>query len=112
MMVDEHLTEDADVVVVAYGSVARASHLAVEQARERGFKAGLLSLKTLFPFPRPAVETMTRRCDLVVVPEMNMGQISREVKRVNNGQARVRTINRVDGQIITPSEILKVIMQV
>ena len=60
--------------------------------------------------PRPAVETLARRCSILVVPEMNMGQMSREVKRVNNGHARVRTINRVDGQIITPSEILKMLL--
>ncbi len=42
---------------------------------------------------------------------MNMGQMSREVKRVNMGRASVRTINRIDGQIVTPAEILKVIMQ-
>ena len=48
-----------------------------------------------------------RSCRLVVVPELNMGQLSREVKRVNEGHTVVRTINRIDGQIITPSQILK-----
>ena len=109
-LTDSFALEDAEVAVIAYGSVARSAHLAVEQARERGAKAGLLTLKTLFPFPRPAVETLARRCSILVVPEMNMGQMSREVKRVNNGHARVRTINRVDGQIITPSEILKMLL--
>lgn len=109
-LVDEYMLEDADIAVVAYGSVARSAHLAVEQARERGYKAGLLTLKTLFPFPRPAVEKLTKRCTAVIVPEMNMGQMSREVKRVNNGNTRVKTINRVDGQIISPSEILKAIV--
>lgn len=109
-LTDSFALEDAEVAVIAYGSVARSAHLAVEQARERGAKAGLLTLKTLFPFPRPAVETLARRCATLVVPEMNMGQMSREVKRVNNGHARVRTINRVDGQIITPSEILKMLL--
>ena len=56
------------------------------------------------------MEKLTHRCHTVVVPEMNMGQMSREVKRVNNGRTKVRTINRVDGQIITPSEILKAIL--
>lgn len=109
-LTDSYALEDAEVAVIAYGSVARSAHLAVEQARQRGAKAGLLTLKTLFPFPRPAVETLARRCGTLVVPEMNMGQMSREVKRVNNGHAKVRTINRVDGQIITPSEILKMLL--
>lgn len=108
---EETTTEDADVVVVAYGSVARSAEYAVQQARESGVKAGLLKLKTLFPYPRRATEKLLARARTIVVPEMNMGQISREVKRVNMGRASVRTVNRVDGQIITPSEILKVIMQ-
>ncbi len=107
---DEYLLEDAEVAVIAYGSVARASRLAVENARERGHRAGLLTLQTLFPFPRPAVEKLTRRCKAIVVPEMNMGQMSREVKRVNSGPTRIKTINRVDGQIISPAEILKAIV--
>lgn len=109
-LTDDYGLDDAEVAVIAYGSVARSARLAVEQARARGAKAGLLTLKTLFPFPRPAVETLARRCQTLVVPEMNMGQISREVKRVNNGHSRVRTINRIDGQIITPSEILKMLL--
>lgn len=111
-MVDEFMTDDAEVGVVAYGSVARSAHYAVAKAREEGIKAGLITLKTLFPFPRKYVEKLCRRCDVVIVPEMNMGQMSREVKRVNNGACRVRTINRVDGQIITPSQILKSLSQV
>ncbi len=54
---------------------------------------------------------MIRQCSTVLVPEMNMGQISREVKRVNNGQSKVLTLNRIDGQIITPGEILKKILK-
>jgi 2-oxoglutarate ferredoxin oxidoreductase subunit alpha len=96
-------------VVIAYGSVARSAQLAVAQAREKGVKAGLLKLGTLFPFPRTKVEKLAPHCKTLVVPEMNMGQLSREVKRVNTGQFAVRTINRVDGQIITPAEILKVL---
>ncbi|HKI82460.1 MAG TPA: 2-oxoacid:acceptor oxidoreductase subunit alpha, partial [Pseudodesulfovibrio sp.] len=97
--------------VIAYGSVARSAELAVQQARSNGIKAGLLKLMTLFPYPRRQTEKILSHAKTLVVPEMNMGQMSREVKRVNMGHAAVRTINRVDGQIVTPSEILKVIMQ-
>jgi len=108
-LADEIETSDAEIVVIAYGSVARSAQLAVAQAREKGVKAGLLKLGTLFPFPRTKVEKLAPHCKTLVVPEMNMGQLSREVKRVNTGQFAVRTINRVDGQIITPAEILKVL---
>lgn len=110
-LTEETQCEGADVVVIAYGSVARSAEFAVQQARESGVKAGLLKLQTLFPYPRRATEKLLANARTIVVPEMNMGQMSREVKRVNMGRAAVRTINRVDGQIITPSEILKVIMQ-
>ncbi|NCD25920.1 MAG: 2-oxoacid:acceptor oxidoreductase subunit alpha [Deltaproteobacteria bacterium] len=103
--------DDAEVVVIAYGCVARSAELAVHMAREHGIKAGLLKLKTLFPFPKSVVQPLARQCKALVVPEMNMGQMSREVKRVNNGLTHVMTINRIDGQIITPSEIFKSIMQ-
>lgn len=110
-LIQEIDTEDAEVCVVSFGCVARAAELAVQQARENGLKAGLLKLKTLFPFPRPAVEKMARQCKTLVVPEMNMGQISREIKRVNQNQSQITTLNRVDGKTITPAEILKLIQK-
>lgn len=110
-LVQEIDTEDAEVCVVSFGCVARAAELAVQQARENGLKAGLLKLKTLFPFPRPAVEKMAGQCKTLVVPEMNMGQISREIKRVNQNQSQITTLNRVDGKTITPAEILKLIQK-
>ncbi len=111
-LVEEIQTDDCEVGIIAYGCVARSAERAVELARAQGVKAGLLKLKTLFPYPRVATERMMGTARAVVVPEMNMGQISREVKRVNNGKTRVKALNRVDGQIITPSEILKAVMQV
>jgi 2-oxoglutarate ferredoxin oxidoreductase subunit alpha len=106
-LTDDYLVEDAEIGVVAYGSVARSAHLAVDQARERGIKAGLITLKTLYPFPKSKVERLIRSCKSIVVPEMNMGQISREMKRVNNGRSKIWTINGIDGRIITPGQILK-----
>jgi len=73
-------------------------------AREKGVKAGLLHLVTLFPFPKMTVDGVLRQCRAVLVPEMNLGQISREVKRVNTS-SKVEKINRIDGQLITPEEI-------
>ena len=112
-MVKSFLLQDADVVVIAYGSVARVARHAVIQAREKkNIKAGLLQLITLFPFPRHYVESVLKQCRAVVVPEMNMGQISREVKRVNQGDTVVTKYNRIDGQLITPEEITQVLMEI
>jgi 2-oxoglutarate ferredoxin oxidoreductase subunit alpha len=106
LMVETELTEDADILVVAYGSVARSARRAVREARERGIKAGLLQLVTLWPFPRRLLTPLLRQVRAVLVPELNMGQMSREVKRVNQGVTRVETLNRIDGNLITPGEIL------
>ena len=104
--IEEEMTQDAEVLVIAYGCVSRSARRAVREARERGVKAGLIQLITLWPFPRQAVEPVLRRARVALVPELNMGQMSREVKRVNQGASRIETLNRTDGQLITPDEIL------
>lgn len=104
--------DGADITVIAYGSVARSARRAVRDARERGIKAGFVKLTTLWPFMRNMIEPVLKTSKVVLVPEMNMGQISREVKRVNQGYTRVVTLNKVDGTIITPEEILDRIMEV
>jgi 2-oxoglutarate ferredoxin oxidoreductase subunit alpha len=110
-MIEEELTEDAETLVIAYGSVSRSARRAVREARERGVKCGLVQLITLWPFPRQMVEPLLRRVRAVLVPELNMGQMSREVKRVNQGVTRVETLNRLDGTLITPNEILTRILK-
>jgi 2-oxoglutarate ferredoxin oxidoreductase subunit alpha len=103
--VKSFMMDDAEVAVIAYGSVARSARQAVIEARQLGINAGLLQLITIFPFPRRFVEDVLSRCRAVLIPEMNMGQISREVKRVNQTDSRVDKLNRMDGQLITPEEI-------
>ncbi len=106
LMVDTEQAEDADVLVIAYGCVARSARRAVREARRRGVRAGLLQLITLWPFPRQILEPYLKQTRAVLVPELNMGQVSREVKRINQGVTRVETLNRIDGNLITPDEIL------
>jgi 2-oxoglutarate ferredoxin oxidoreductase subunit alpha len=105
--VSSFMLKDADVAVIAYGSVARSAKRAVIEARSHGVKAGLLQIITLWPFPRNSVQAVMRQCRAVLVPEMNMGQISREVKRVNEPGIRVEKYNRIDGQFIAPEEICR-----
>ncbi|MDI6753662.1 MAG: 2-oxoacid:acceptor oxidoreductase subunit alpha [Thermodesulfobacteriota bacterium] len=106
-LVESFHTEDADLVIVAYGCTFRSAHRAMVEARARGLKVGLLKLITIWPFPRRVVEPLTRAKKTLLVPEMNMGQISREVKRVNQGMTTVLTVNKIDGTMITPQEILE-----
>jgi 2-oxoglutarate ferredoxin oxidoreductase subunit alpha len=111
-MAEYFQTDDAEITIIAYGCVARSAKRAVIEAREKGIKVGLLKLVTLWPFARSAIEKVLLTSKTLLVPEMNMGQVSREVKRVNRGVARVLTLNKVDGTIITPEEILGRIKEV
>jgi 2-oxoglutarate ferredoxin oxidoreductase subunit alpha len=111
-MVEYFQTEDSEITIIAYGCVARSAKRAVVEAREKGMKVGLLKLITLWPFARGAVEKVLQTSKILLVPEMNMGQISREVKRVNRSTAKVFTLDKVDGTIITPQEILNRIVEV
>ena len=105
-IVESYQVDDADLVLIAYGCVARSAHRAMVEARAEGLKVGLMRLTTLWPFPRRFVEPLTKAKKTLLVPEMNMGQISREVKRVNQGMTTVLTLNKIDGTIIYPKEIL------
>lgn len=83
--VEELLLEDAEVVVVAYGIVFRSALSAVRMARSQGIKAGLLRLVTLWPFPDKQVSDVAQKAKVLVVPEMNYGQLVREVERAAKG---------------------------
>jgi 2-oxoglutarate ferredoxin oxidoreductase subunit alpha len=106
--VEEIMLEDADVAVVAYGIVARAALSAVKKAREAGIKAGLLRLITLWPFPEKHVAKATKQAKAIVVPEMNCGQLVREVERVAK-ETPVAFLSKLGEDPHTPKEILEVI---
>jgi 2-oxoglutarate ferredoxin oxidoreductase subunit alpha len=110
-LVEHFMTVDAEIVVIAYGCVARSARRAVLEARSQGMKVGMLKLITLWPFPRSFVQLLIKAGKTLLVPEMNMGQVSREVKRVNEGMTQVLTLNKIDGTIISPKEILAVIKE-
>jgi 2-oxoglutarate/2-oxoacid ferredoxin oxidoreductase subunit alpha len=97
--------EDATTVLVSYGASARSALHVVENQRGRGQKFGLLELQTLWPFPYEIVGEACSRARRVVVIEMNMGHIYREVQRALNGSENVYLANRIDGVFITPTDI-------
>jgi 2-oxoglutarate ferredoxin oxidoreductase subunit alpha len=106
-MVEEHFTDDCNVLVVAYGITARSALSAVKRAREGGIKAGLLRLITLWPFPDARIEELTRCCVGVVVAEMNYGQLVREVERA--AMRRVEFVPKLGENPHQPEEILAAI---
>ncbi len=110
--VDKENLRDADVVIVAYGISARSSRAAMETARNEGYRVGWINLKTLWPFSERLIRKVADTAKVFIVPELNMGMISREVTRALNGKAEVIGINRVDGDLINPGQVLEVIHEV
>lgn len=109
IMTESLMTEDAEIIVIAYGATSRSAKSAVNMARENGIKAGLFRPVTIWPFPAKEVKALCRQANAVIVPELNLGQLIGEVERVARGDTAVVGINRVTGEMITPDEILGVI---
>lgn len=101
--------DDAEVAIIAYGAVARSSHDALLSLRRKGVKAGMLRLKTIWPFHAAKVRELCTGKKLVVMPEMNMGQLSMIVRGAL-GDTPFLPINQANGQLIKPHTIEEAIM--
>jgi 2-oxoglutarate ferredoxin oxidoreductase subunit alpha len=107
---DELFLDDAQVVVIAYGSTARSARRAVLVAREEGIRAGLLRLITVWPFPEDKVRKLSEQAVAFVVPEVNLGQMSRETERFTS--LPVIGVNHAGGVMMAPDPILDAIREV
>ncbi|MCJ7810576.1 MAG: 2-oxoacid:acceptor oxidoreductase subunit alpha, partial [Desulfobulbaceae bacterium] len=108
----EYRTEDAEILLISYGSSARPAIHLVEDRRDRGLKIGLLELQTLWPFPRDLIRRMCKGRSHVLVVEMNMGQICQEVRKSVPRPEKVYLANRFDGVFISPADILRVLFMI
>lgn len=100
-------TEDADIVVAAYGSVARLAKAAVDRAREAGIKAGLVRPVTLWPFPVQEVREACRNAKRVLCVEMSMGQMIDDVKLALDCRIPVEFYGRTGGVVPKPTAIFE-----
>jgi len=107
--VEEWMVEDAEVVLLTFGSPARPALRAVKEARAQGIRAGFLKIRILWPFPEKVIDRAVRQAKRVIVPEMNVGKIFREVERVVAGRVEVISLPKLGGEVHTPQEILKAI---
>jgi len=105
----EYHLEDAEIVMISYGSSARSALHVVENRRKRGERMGLLELQTLWPFPSEIVRQKCAHAKSVVVVEMNMGQIMQSVKLAVAQPERVFLANRIDSNFITPNDIMNIL---
>ncbi len=108
---EEFQTEDADILLVAYGSTSRSSRQAIRMARSAGIKAGMFRPITIWPFPDEQVSKLSKKIKKILVPEMNMGQIIFEVQRNACGSS-VYGLNVVSGEPITPDQIYEKIKEI
>ncbi len=100
-------TDDAELVILAYGITARAAKAAVGQLRAEGVRAGLLELQTLWPFPETLVARVAGETEVLLVPELNLGQLVLPVRAAVSGTARVVPLNRADGVLFSPDDIAR-----
>ena len=104
---EEKYIEDAEVILVGYGTAARINHDAVERARKNGMKVGYFRPKTLFPFPSKRLEELSGKSDFFVI-EMSMGQMVEDVRLAVSGKSRVKFYGRAAGGLPRLEKILKI----
>lgn len=104
--------EDADVVVVSYGSVSRSALRAIRVLREQGVKVGHFRPITLWPFPDKEIYQIAKNTKHIIVPELNAGQMVNEVERAVKGVCEVHAKNLINGELFKPAEIMSFIKEV
>jgi len=104
---EEYKLDDAEVIITAFGTVARIAKSVVEQARKEGIKVGLFRPITLWPFPYERLEEISKGKKLIFDVEMNMGQMLEDVKFAVKDHAPVEYYGRLGGVVPTPDEILQ-----
>jgi 2-oxoglutarate/2-oxoacid ferredoxin oxidoreductase subunit alpha len=108
----ESYADDCDIAIVSYGITARACEDALEQARARGLKVGMLRLVTIWPFAEEVVRAWAERVRVMVVPEMNLGQMIHPIREVVAGTCEIVSLPKIGGEIHTPGEILAALEKV
>jgi len=109
---EEENTEDAEVLILSYGCVARSSKSAMNTLRGKGIKVGTFRPISIWPFPERRLRELAARVKTIVVPEMNLGQLVLEVERICGCNAKIEKLNKVSCEIIYPEEIVSKIEEV
>lgn len=108
---EEIQCDDAEYLFAAFGSSARITRKAMEMARKKGIKVGLIRPQTLFPFPVNRIQELGRQVKGILTVEMNAGQMVEDVRLAVNGQTKVEHYGRFGGMIPNPDEILNALEQ-
>ncbi|ADL07962.1 2-oxoglutarate ferredoxin oxidoreductase, alpha subunit [Thermosediminibacter oceani DSM 16646] len=105
-------TEDAETVVVSFGSTARSAIRAAKILRKEGEKVGVLRLKTIWPFPHKAIQELAPTTKNIIVAEMNYGQLIEVVEASAKGRFNVIGLNKFNGELISPDEVIAKVREV
>ena len=108
-MVEEEQTEDADVVLVAYGITSRVVLRTLHLAREKGLKVGVFRPVVVWPFPEKRLSELAERVKAFVTVELNLGQVALEVERVVCGRARTELVGHGGGELHDPKDVLRAV---
>jgi len=106
-MMERMNLDDAKIAFVTYGATARPAETAMEIAREKGIKVGILRLQLVWPFPKEAIEELASQVKKIIVPEMNLGQIVHPVREYSAGQCEVVSAPKIGGEMHLPMELFK-----
>ena len=104
--VEEQFIEDAELILTCIGGVTRSAEAALHELRDQGYKVGLFRPITLFPFPRRRLRMLAQHGAKILVAEMSLGQLHRVVATSIPDRRRVLSLTRVDGEVISPDEII------
>ncbi len=108
---EEYMLDDAEEVIIAYGATARSAKSAIDALREEGVKIGLFRPITIWPVAQKQIEAIAKKVKRISVIEMNMGQYYLEISRIANQFTKVDKYGRINGELITPEEIVSFIKE-
>jgi 2-oxoglutarate ferredoxin oxidoreductase subunit alpha len=106
-LVKTDIQDGAETLIVSYGIVARSVEAAVSKIREKDGKVSTLTVYSLWPIPEKAISSALKTVKRVIVPELNLGQYRREIERLASNEQEIIPVNRVDGDLISPTEIIE-----
>lgn len=104
--------DNPDLVIVAYGLVARVAKTAIKKAQKEGINIGLIRPITLYPFPYEIINKTAEKVNKIMVAEMSLGQMVEDVKLAVNGKAKVSFFGRTGGVVVSPVEILEKVKKI
>jgi len=105
-------TENSDIVIVAYGTVARVAKTAIQKAKQEGINIGLIRPITLYPFPYKIINQYAEKVKNILVSEMSLGQMLEDVKLAVEGKTKVSFYGRTGGVVMSPTEILEEVKKI